>query len=268
MLLKYLWQQGNEQAVKDVLSDMRIRNIKPTSDGGAVLLALYAKLKNRQKYREQYKDMMERQLINQKVYQVVKPHLEPEQRSQFEADIALTLKKQQSCVLGIALPPSNIKKLIKNVVGRAQEYTERALKFEIANNVQGVKKIVKEMDNKAIPVPYIILSTFIKMLVAAYQWEEAFEIFNQFSTRNIFAELPLYELMIQTAAKVQQYKHCESLFACNVSPLALSLLMFVVDPYILFSNGKERSDIQYCHTANDVAITSFIRQTCCIPSAL
>ena len=105
VLLKNLWIQGHEQAVKDVLSDMRNRNIKPTSDGGAVLLAMYAKQTNRQKYRDQYKEMMERQLINQKVYTVVKPHLDKEQQGRFEADIAITLQKQKSCVLGMLLNP-------------------------------------------------------------------------------------------------------------------------------------------------------------------
>ena len=98
VLLKHLWDRGHKQDVKDVLSDMRNRNIKPTAVGGAVLLAMYAQQKNRQKFREQYKDLMQRQLISQKIYSRVMQHLDAEQRAQFEEDIAMTLKKQ-NCVV-------------------------------------------------------------------------------------------------------------------------------------------------------------------------
>lgn len=112
LLLKHLWAHGHEQAVKDVLSDMRKRNMKPTQDGGAALLAMYAKQNNRKKYREVYQDLKERLLLTPRVLDVVLPHLVPEgegrkamrmppihTRAQFEADIAITLKKLQSSVL-------------------------------------------------------------------------------------------------------------------------------------------------------------------------
>lgn len=68
------------------------------------------------------------------------------------------------------------------------------------------------MDKKAISVPYTVISALVKMLLAAQQLEEAFEIFEQLPTRNMFPELPLYDLIIKTAAGTHA-KRCEAIFA-------------------------------------------------------
>lgn len=82
--------------MKDVYADMKKRDIKPTSDGSGVILAMHAKQNNRQKYNEQYNYMMERQLINHKAYTIAKPYLSKEQQQKFEADIESISRKRQS----------------------------------------------------------------------------------------------------------------------------------------------------------------------------